>query len=73
MPAYDSGFKIVARVAGRRLADVARLSVDEWTPIVSEVQTAERFVDRAFRARKRRERFVVYLIDWRIESSTSRI
>jgi hypothetical protein len=61
MPAYDSGFKIVARVAGRRLADVARLSVDQWTPIVSEVQTSERFADRAFRARKGREQFVVYL------------
>src|SRR5216684_4241991 len=61
MPAYDSGFKIAARTSGRQLADVAMSPVDEWLPVVSEVQTAERFADRAFRARRGSEWFVVYL------------
>jgi len=61
MPAYDSGFKIAARTSGRQLADVAISPVDEWLPVVSEVQTAERFADRAFRARRGSEWFVVYL------------
>ena len=52
MPAYDSGFKIATRTSGRQLADVAMSPVDEWLPVVSEVQTAERFADRAFRARR---------------------
>src|SRR5580692_11286854 len=60
MPAYDSGFKIAARTSGRRLADLAISAVDEWQPVVSEVQTAERFADRAFRARRGNEWFVVY-------------
>jgi hypothetical protein len=61
MPAYDSGFKIVARDAGRRVTDLADYPVDDWTPVVSEVQTTERFADRAFRARRGTERFIVYL------------
>src|SRR5713226_8871091 len=61
MPAFDSGFKIVARTSGRQLADIARVPVDEWLPVVSEVQTTERFADRAFRARRGNEWFVVYL------------
>ncbi len=60
MPAFDSGFKIAARTSGRRMADIAINPVDEWQPIVSEVQTAERFADRAFRARRGREWFTVY-------------
>jgi hypothetical protein len=39
MPAHDSGFKIVARAAGPRLPDLADYPVDEWSPVVSEVQT----------------------------------
>ncbi len=61
MPEYDSGFKIVARSAGRRLADLARVPGEGWEPIVSEVQTAERFADRAFKSHIGREEFVVYL------------
>jgi hypothetical protein len=61
MPAFDSGFKIAARTSGRRLADIAMSPVDEWLPVLTEVQTAERFADRAFRARRGREWFVVYL------------
>src|SRR6266700_5292354 len=61
MPAYDSGLKIAARTSGRQLADIAMDPVDEWLPVVSEVQTAERFADRAFRARRGSEWFVVYL------------
>jgi predicted transposase YdaD len=61
MPAYDVGFKIVARTAGQQLAGLAGVSADQWTPIVSEVQTAERLADRVFRAQRGRKRFVVYL------------
>src|SRR5580704_172243 len=60
MPAYDSGFKIAARTSGRQLAGIGLHPVDEWLPVVSEVQTAERFADRAFRARRGREWFVAY-------------
>jgi len=61
MPAYDSGFKIAARTSGRQLAGIGLHPVDEWLPVVSEVQTAERFADRAFRARRGSEWFVAYL------------
>jgi hypothetical protein len=61
MPAYDAGFKIVARAAGQQLAVLAGVSSDQWTPIVSEVQTAERLGDRVFRAKRGRRRFVVYM------------
>ena len=61
MPFYDSGFKIVARHGGRYLARVGRVAVDAWQPIVSELQTTERLADRAFRARRGKERFVVYM------------
>jgi hypothetical protein len=61
MPIYDSGFKIVARHGGRYLAQIGRVAVDAWQPIVSELQTTERLADRAFRARRGKERFVVYM------------
>jgi hypothetical protein len=61
MPAFDVGFKIVARDAGRRLPEVAGLAVDHWWPLVSEVQTTERFADRAFWARRGTHTFIVYL------------
>lgn len=61
MPTSDSGFKIVAHASGRQLAEVAGVVSDEWTPLVSEVQTTERFADRAFRARRGPHRFVVYM------------
>jgi hypothetical protein len=61
MPAYDAGFKIVARAAGQQLAALAGIACDQWTPIVSEVQTAERLADRVFRARRGRNRFLVYM------------
>lgn len=70
MAAYDAGFKIVARTAGRQLATLARVRCDRWAPIVSEVQTTERLADRAFRARRGRHRFVVYMegyTTWRPE------
>src|SRR2546423_919156 len=60
MPDFDRGFKEVARRAGRQLARMAGVLCDRWEPLVSEVQTAERFADRAFRARHGGERFVVY-------------
>jgi hypothetical protein len=61
MPAADAGFKIAARVSGRQLAKMAGVTCDWWAPIVSEVQTTERLADRAFRARRDRHRFVVYM------------
>jgi hypothetical protein len=61
MPASDSGFKIAARVSGRQLATLADVQCDQWTPIVSEVQTAERLANRDFRAQRGRKRFVVYM------------
>lgn len=61
MPAYDAGFKIVARAAGQQLASLAGVSSDQWTPIVSEVQMAERLAARVFRAQRGRKRFVVYM------------
>ena len=71
MPAFDSGFKIAARTSGRQLADIVMSPVDEWLQVVSEVQTAERFADRAFRARRGSEWFVVYFeayTHWRKEA-----
>ena len=61
MPSFDRGFKIVAHVAGRHLAGLADVVCTAWRPIVSEVQAVERLADRAFRAARGRERFVVYM------------
>jgi hypothetical protein len=61
MPAHDVGFKIVARAAGQHLAALAGVASDQWTPIVSEMQTAERLADRVFLARFGRKRFLVYM------------
>jgi hypothetical protein len=61
MPEYDAGFKIVARTVGRQLAELAGVVCQQWTPLVSEVQATERLADRVFRARRGRERFVVYM------------
>lgn len=61
MPAFDSGFKIVAHNAGPPLAALGNVTAEEWQTVVSEVQTTERFADRAFKARNGNERFVVYM------------
>src|SRR5207253_6567697 len=71
MPIYDSGFKIVAHHAGRYLAHLGRVAVDAWQPLVSEVQTTERLADRAFRARRGRERFIVYMEAYTLWTSTA--
>src|SRR5437660_12902018 len=60
MADFDRGFKEVARTAGPHLARLAGVECERWEPIVSELQMAERLADRAFRARRGRERFVVY-------------
>lgn len=60
MPVYDPGFKIAAHTSAPQLAEVAGLSCSHWRPIVSEVQVAERFADRAFRATHDGQRCVVY-------------
>jgi hypothetical protein len=57
---YDRGFKAAAHASGRQLARLADLSCTSWKPITSEMQFSERFADRAFAARRGRERFVVY-------------
>jgi hypothetical protein len=61
MPAYDSGFKIVARVSAREGGTVAGVPSDEWQPIGDTLQTTERLADRAFRIRYGQKRFVVYM------------
>jgi hypothetical protein len=61
MPDYDAGFKIVAREAGRELAELGDVHCDEWGPITGEVHAAERLADRAFRARRGGEEFIVYM------------
>jgi hypothetical protein len=61
MPVYDAGFKIAARISGKQMATIAGVHSDQWEPIVSEVQTTERLADRVFRARRGKERFVVYM------------
>jgi hypothetical protein len=61
MPASDAGFKIAARISGWQLATLAGVRSDQWRPIVSEVQTAERLADRVFRAKRGHQRFVVYM------------
>src|SRR6516225_43242 len=71
MPAADSGFKIAARVSGQQLAALADVQTDQWTPIVSEVQTAERLADRVFRAQRGRKRFVVYMEAYTNRSSAA--
>ncbi len=60
MPAFDSGFKMAAHTSGRRMADIAINPVDDWQPIVSEVQTAEQLRRSRLPGRRGRERFVVY-------------
>lgn len=61
MPAFDSGFKIVAHNAGKSLAALGKVTAEEWQGVASEVQTTERFADRAFKARNGNERFLVYM------------
>lgn len=61
MPDYDAGFKIVARAAGRQLAELAGVHCEQWEPIGGEVQATERLADRAFRAQTGAESFVVYM------------
>ena len=50
---------------------LGRVTVDAWQPLVSEVQTTERLADRAFRARRGRERFVVYMEAYTVWTKTA--
>ncbi|MBL8796904.1 MAG: hypothetical protein JNM56_23585 [Planctomycetia bacterium] len=61
MPDYDVSFKMVARASGQQLARLAGLDCHQWQPIGGEVQATERLADRAFRARRGRDRCVVYM------------
>lgn len=61
MPDYDAGFKIVARAAGRQLAELAGVHCQQWEQVGGEVQATERLADRAFRAQSGAERFIVYM------------
>ncbi len=61
MQDFDHGFKEVAQRASRALSRVAEVECDTLKPIGGEVQaTTERLADRAFIARRGRERFVIY-------------
>jgi hypothetical protein len=61
VPDYDAGFKIVAHHAGRQLVRLAGLECTTWSPITGELQATERLADRAFRASRNQEHFVVYM------------
>jgi hypothetical protein len=62
MAAFDHGFKILARSAGRELARLAGLHCETWTPVESTLQTTtERLADRVFRTKVNRQRFLVYM------------
>jgi hypothetical protein len=68
MADIDRGIKEVARTSGQQLARLAGVKCQEWAPIESTLQaTTERLADRVFRARRGRQRFVVYMefyTDW---------
>jgi len=61
MPDFDAGFKIVARSAGRRLAQLANVRCGPLEPVGGEVQAAERLADRAFRTRQGKHQFLIYM------------
>ncbi len=61
MADFDGGFKIAARASGPGLSRLAGVAVDGWEPIPDTVQTTERLADRAFRATRGGERFIVYM------------
>ncbi len=62
MPAYDSGFKIAARVSGAGLSRMAGVTCQRCDAIGDTLQTTtERLADRAFRAQDGKEKFVIYL------------
>src|SRR5258708_37624818 len=61
MAEFDHGVKYISGKAGRNLARLAKLECRSWRPVESTLQTTtERLSDRAFVARGRRDRFVVY-------------
>jgi hypothetical protein len=60
MPDYDHGFKIAAHSSGAGLSRLAGIVPDVWEPIGDTLQTTERLADRAFRATRGSETFVVY-------------
>jgi hypothetical protein len=60
MPDYDHGFKIAAHSSGAGLSRLAGIVPDVWEPIGHTLQTTERRADRAFRATRGSEKFLVY-------------
>ncbi len=61
MPQSDHGIKEIADVAGQQLARLAGVECSRWTPLESTLPTTtELLADRAFLARRGRERFAVY-------------
>jgi hypothetical protein len=61
MAEFDHGIKIIAGTTGRELARVGGVECRELEPLESTLQaTTELLADRAFRARRGRERFIVY-------------
>ena len=61
MAEFDHGVKLIAGTTGRQLARLAGVSCQPLQPLESTVQaTTEMLADRAFLARQRRQRFVLY-------------
>src|SRR5947209_20593613 len=61
MAEFDHGIKQITDTTARELARVAGLTCERLTPLEGSLPaTTELLADRAFRARQRRERFVIY-------------
>jgi hypothetical protein len=61
MAEFDHGIKRIAETTGRQLARIAGVPTQHWGSVESTLpSTIELLADRVFRARQRRERFLVY-------------
>lgn len=61
MPDYDAGFKIVAHVSSRGLAELGGVHCRSLHALTGEVQATQRLADRVFRGETESEKFVVYM------------
>jgi hypothetical protein len=61
MAEFDHGIKRITDTTAKELAQIARLKCDRMQPLEGSLPaTTELLADRAFLARRKRERFVVY-------------
>jgi hypothetical protein len=61
MAAFDHAIKMIADASGLQLARMAGINCQRLQPVESTLpRTTEMLADRAFRARRRREQFVLY-------------